>query len=47
MAEHVLAPENADQLVEYLRFLRRKREQCISEVAAEFKAARVGIRRRP
>lgn len=42
MAEHVLVPEHADQLTEYLRFLRRKRESCIAEVAAEFKELREG-----
>lgn len=40
MAEHVLAPDHANQLVDYLRFLKRKREACISEVAAEFKELR-------
>jgi len=40
MAEHVLTTEHSEQLVEYLRFLRRKREQCISEVVAEFKELR-------
>mmetsp|Transcript_44147 Transcript_44147/g.73264 ORF Transcript_44147/g.73264 Transcript_44147/m.73264 type:complete len:321 (-) Transcript_44147:495-1457(-) len=37
MAEHILQPDHANQLVEYVRFLRRKREQCVSEVVAEFK----------
>ena len=36
-SEHVLGPEHAEQLVAYLRFMRRKREQCVAEVAAEFK----------
>jgi len=40
MAEHVLAPDHANQLVDYLRFLKRKREACIAEVAAEFKELR-------
>lgn len=40
MAEHILQPDNASQLVEYVRFLRRKREQCLSEVVAEFKEAK-------
>ena len=40
MAEHVLSSEHAEQLVDYLRFLRRKREQCVSEVPAEFKELR-------
>jgi len=35
--EHVLSAENGDQLAEYLRFLRRKRDTAIAEVAAEFK----------
>jgi len=37
MSEHLLDASHAEQLVDYLRFLRRKREQCVSEVAAEFK----------
>lgn len=37
MSEHLLDAGHAEQLVDYLRFLRRKREQCVSEVAAEFK----------
>ena len=40
MDEGMLSPQHAEQLVEYLRFLRRKREQCVSEVAAEFKELR-------
>ena len=36
-SEHVLGPEHAEQLVAYLRFMRRQREQCVVEVAAEFK----------
>ena len=39
-SEHVLGPEHAEQLVAYLRFMRRKREQCVAEVAAEFKELR-------
>ena len=34
MSEHLLDAGHAEQLVDYLRFLRRKREQCVSEVAA-------------
>eukprot|EP00321_Phaeocystis_globosa_P018547 CAMPEP_0118819128 /NCGR_PEP_ID=MMETSP1162-20130426/6698_1 /TAXON_ID=33656 /ORGANISM="Phaeocystis Sp, Strain CCMP2710" /LENGTH=318 /DNA_ID=CAMNT_0006749383 /DNA_START=91 /DNA_END=1047 /DNA_ORIENTATION=- len=37
MSEHLLDTQHAEQLVEYLRFLRRKRDQCVSEIAAEFK----------
>mmetsp|Transcript_12549 Transcript_12549/g.25220 ORF Transcript_12549/g.25220 Transcript_12549/m.25220 type:complete len:258 (-) Transcript_12549:1116-1889(-) len=37
MAEHVLSADNSDQLAVYLRFLRRKRDAAIAEVAAEFK----------
>jgi len=37
MAEHILNPDHASALVEYVRFLRRKREGCVSEVVAEFK----------
>ena len=33
MSEHLLDAGHAEQLVDYLRFLRRKREQCVSEVA--------------
>ena len=39
-SEHVLGPEHAEQLVAYLRFMRRKREQYVAEVAAEFKELR-------
>jgi len=35
--EHQLNPDHDRQLVEYLRFLRRKRDTAIAEVAAEFK----------
>ena len=37
MSEHLLDTQHAEHLVEYLRFLRRKRDQCVSEIAAEFK----------
>ena len=37
MSDHLLDTQHAEQLVEYLRFLRRKRDQCVSEIAAEFK----------
>ena len=40
MAEHTLQPAHADQLANYLRFLRRKRENAVAEVAAEFKEIR-------
>ena len=40
MAEHVLQPTHAKALVEYVGFLRRKREGCVAEVAAEFKELR-------
>ena len=33
----MLSPEHNDQLVEYLRFLRRKRDGAVAEVSAEFK----------
>ena len=33
----MLSPENDEQLANYLRFLRRKRDAAIAEVAAEFK----------
>ena len=39
-AEHVVTPAHAAALVEYVSFLRRKREGCVSEVAAEFKELR-------
>lgn len=37
MGDHQLNPDHDRQLVEYLRFLRRKRDTAIAEVAAEFK----------
>lgn len=37
MADHVLSDVHGDQLAEYLRFLRRKRDTAVAEVAAEFK----------
>ena len=37
MSDHLLDTQHAEQLVEYLLFLRRKRDQCVSEIAAEFK----------
>ena len=40
MAEHVLQPGHAKALVEYVGFLKRKREGCVAEVAAEFKELR-------
>ena len=40
MGDHVLGDENNAQLVEYLRFLRRKRDSAIAEVAADFKDVR-------
>jgi len=40
MAEHILQPAHADALLQYVRFLRSKREQCVAEVAAEFKELR-------
>mmetsp|Transcript_11200 Transcript_11200/g.24084 ORF Transcript_11200/g.24084 Transcript_11200/m.24084 type:complete len:325 (+) Transcript_11200:151-1125(+) len=36
----VLQQNHADALVEYVRWLRRKREGCVAEVAAEFKETR-------
>jgi hypothetical protein len=38
--EHVLTDAHGNQLAEYLRFLRRKRDTAIAEVAAEFKEVR-------
>ena len=35
MAEHLLQPAHAKALVEYVSFLRRKREGCVAEVAAD------------
>merc|ERR1719446_1242528 len=40
MEEHVLQPAHADGLTDYTRFLRRKRDQVIAEVAAEFRELR-------
>ena len=37
MSEHALLPGHNESLVEYIRFLRRKRDTCVAEVAAEFK----------
>jgi len=37
MSEHALTPGHNESLVEYIRFLRRKRDGCVAEVAAEFK----------
>jgi len=37
MSEHVLQPQHAESLVEYIRFLRRKRDTAVAEVAHEFK----------
>ena len=37
LGDHQLNPDHDRQLVEYLRFLRRKRDTAIAEVAAEFK----------
>lgn len=37
MNEHILRPEHNESLIEYIRFQRRKRDTCVSEVAAEFK----------
>jgi len=37
MADHRLNADHDRQLVDYLRFLRRKRDNAIAEVAAEFK----------
>ena len=38
--EHILTEAHGNQLAEYLRFLRRKRDTAIAEVAAEFKEVR-------
>jgi hypothetical protein len=38
--EHVLSEDNDAKLAEYLRYLRRKRDMGIAEVAAEFKEVR-------
>ena len=40
MSEHVLEAAHAKSLVEYVGFLKRKREGCVAEVAAEFKDLR-------
>ena len=37
MSEHALQAGHNESLVEYIRFLRRKRDGCVAEVAAEFK----------
>jgi len=38
--QHILTPSHADALVRYVKFLRTKRDQCVAEVAAEFKELR-------